>query len=303
MQALYRTKVLLKKAQKLADLIESNEELDRPERDLMLAYLRDLHDIFASDTEYLVNNAPHEVVPVNIPPLRQEPPPPASADPRPEPVVVQIPEKEETAKDNAPPTNGGQSGGHKDIQNGVQNTWDTLLDAAERFLERHDTPKPNVVLHEITEMPPLTKPEPTPEPKPTAIPIKNYVSDNHDDDAMPVVIEPVKTPAIEPTTEKKTGAALIFDVKSTNSDMGSDKPIKDFRMAFGINERIFNINELFGNSASVYDATLNELNAMSSFEDAKAYLETHIITQYAWEKPEKIKKAQWFARLLWRRFL
>jgi hypothetical protein len=264
-----------------------------------------LHDIFAADTQYLLAAAPPQAAYSPPPlPIRQAPPP-TSADPKPESAFVQVLDNEEVAKDNAPPTNATK---------GVQNTWDSLIDAAERFLERHETPKqepknePKNERNETTELPPLTdKTTGTVETitsKPI-VPVKNYVSDAQEEDAIPDLIIPTKTQQIEANTEKidkKTGTALIFDIKS-GSDMGTDKPIKDFRMAFGINERIFNINELFGGSASVYDAVLNELNAMSTFEAAAAYLQEKVIHEYGWEKPEKVKKAQWFVRLLWRRFL
>jgi hypothetical protein len=301
MQALLRTKSLLRKAQKLADLIESNEELDTAERDLMLTYLRDLHDIFAADSLHLVQPPPPQAafIPDALP-KRNEAAAPALADPLPEAAFVQNMDSEETIKDDAPVTNATKNS---------ENTWNSLINAAEAFLERNipvvNIPTINIPTSDSKnkdkndELPPLTPVTETPKP---LTPIKNYVSDNHDDDATPVVVINSKTNATEdmPT---KTGVEAIFDIKAAGGDMGADKPIKDFRMAFGINERIFNINELFGGSASVYDAVLNELNAMSTFDDARNFLQEKVVVEYGWAKPERIKKAQWFVRLLWRRFL
>jgi hypothetical protein len=302
MQALLRTKSLLRKAQKLADLIESNEELDTAERDLMLAYLRDLHDIFAADSLHLVQPPPPQAafIPDELPKRNEVAP--SVADPLPEAAFVQNMDSEETIKDDAPVTNATKNS---------ENTWDSLINAAEAFLERNipvvNLPNINIGTSDSKnkdkndELPPLT---PIAESVPkTLTPIKNYVSDNHDDDATPVVVINSKTIASEPEIPAKTGVDAIFDIKASGGDVGADKPIKDFRMAFGINERIFNINELFGGSASVYDAVLNELNAMSTFDDARNFLQEKVVIEYAWAKPERIKKAQWFVRLLWRRFL
>jgi hypothetical protein len=54
MDALRRTKNLLAKAQRLADLLEASGELTNGERDLMLAYLRDVYDVFAADTQFVL---------------------------------------------------------------------------------------------------------------------------------------------------------------------------------------------------------------------------------------------------------
>ena len=305
MQALLRTKSLLRKAQKLADLIESNEELDTAERNLMLTYLRDLHDVFAADSLHLVQPAPPQAAYTpDLLPKRQEVAP-AAADPLPEAAFVQNADHEETIKDDAPTTNATKNS---------ENTWDSLINAAEAFLDRNipvvNLPSIDIPILNNKEkntkneeknsdkndaLPPLTD-----APKPPVV--KNYVSDNNDDDATPVVMISAKStaPDAEPP---KTGVDAIFDIKTTSSDVGADKPIKDFRMAFGINERIFNINELFGGSAGVYDSVLNELNAMSTFEDARNFLMEKVVIEYGWADAKKIKKAQWFVRLLWRRFL
>ena len=70
-----------------------------------------------------------------------------------------------------------------------------------------------------------------------------------------------------------------------------------------INERIFTLKELFGNEEEVFKTTLNELNGLSNYEEAKNYLAEKVVDKYDWVNDSKIKKAKNFIKLVKRRYL
>lgn len=84
---------------------------------------------------------------------------------------------------------------------------------------------------------PEPAPDPTPEPAPAPMP------------------EP--TPAPEPAASK---AALY------------GKPVDDIRLAISLGDRFLYQRELFGQNAELMQRTLNELNELSSFDEALAYI-------------------------------
>lgn len=79
--------------------------------------------------------------------------------------------------------------------------------------------------------------------------------------------------------------------------------IDDLSRAMGINERFLTINELFGGDHEAFDRTLRALNDLSSFQQARAYLESEVIPRYGWLDERKHKKALVFIQLVQRRFV
>lgn len=98
---------------------------------------------------------------------------------------------------------------------------------------------------------------------------------------------------------------LLFQSDNSNelSSKLSNLPIADLNKAFGLNEKIFNINELFNGNTSIYQHTIDQLNGFNSIEDAKEYLVKDIVNQYDWLEDHKIKKAAQFIRVIHRRYM
>lgn len=84
-----------------------------------------------------------------------------------------------------------------------------------------------------------TSPEPAPDPTP----------------------EPAPAPTPAPTPEPAASKAAIYG-----------KPVDDIRLAISLGDRFLYQRELFGQNAELMQRTLNELNKLSSFDEALAYI-------------------------------
>lgn len=87
------------------------------------------------------------------------------------------------------------------------------------------------------------------------------------------------------------------------SDRLSSQPLTKIEAGLGINERILTINELFGGNISAFEDTLAKLNSLTEFQDAKDFLIQGVAQKYNWGKEEKLKKANYFIRLVRRKFV
>ena len=102
----------------------------------------------------------------------------------------------------------------------------------------------------------ITKEEPLPE-----LPIEEPII------AEPIVEEPVaKEPAVEkPAVEEKASPkAAIYG-----------KAVDDIRLAISLGDRFLYQRELFGQNAELMQRTLTDLNGLSSFDEALAYVNSH----------------------------
>ncbi len=145
--------------------------------------------------------------------------------------------------------------------------------------------KPNVVSSkiEVSTVIPEVIQEVKPEIKPNIIPAAEPVQNNVSEDVL---------------------AELFVEEKvSELSDKLAQAPIKDLTKAMGINERIFTQQELFNNHATQFNDILSNLNNMSNFADAKAYIIGEIIPVYGWTHENKIKKAATFIKLVKRKYI
>lgn len=96
-----------------------------------------------------------------------------------------------------------------------------------------------------------------------------------------------------------------FSIKQSNelSEKLSQMPISDLTKAFGLNERIFNTNELFGGDNALFDQVINKLNSFNRISEAKEFLLNEIAVKYQWDSEGKQKKAVSFIRTIKRRYL
>jgi len=147
-------------------------------------------------------------------------------------------------------------------------------------------------------------PTPPPVAQPTAQPAPK---------ASPVSEEVIPEPAVEqaaPQPQKKVTAAAnseldeLFQTEKISelSDKLSCSPISDLTKAMGLNEKIFTVNELFEGNNGEFQNLMVALNGLNSYDEAKTVLMSSVATKYEWSKPDKLKKARNFIKLIQRRY-
>ena len=80
-------------------------------------------------------------------------------------------------------------------------------------------------------------------------------------------------------------------------DMKFAKPVKDVKKAMGINDRFFYQRELFNSNSDLFNQTLDQINSMNSFDDAKNFL----LSNFKWDETSDTTDA--FLKIVKRRFL
>jgi hypothetical protein len=97
---------------------------------------------------------------------------------------------------------------------------------------------------------------------------------------------------------------LFTESKSSElSDKLRNRPIQDINSALGLNERILMINELFGRSSDLFKESINSLNELATFAEAKKYLVVNLIKPHQWTKENKVHIAASFIKLVRRRYI
>ena len=86
------------------------------------------------------------------------------------------------------------------------------------------------------------------------------------------------------------------------SDRLSRTPIQDLQKAFGINDKLLVINELFAGNSDFFNETLDVLNRKYSFEEAKSYIIRNIVDKYQWLDDKRLEGARQFIKLVERRY-
>ncbi|MBK9255741.1 MAG: hypothetical protein IPM42_09665 [Saprospiraceae bacterium] len=118
------------------------------------------------------------------------------------------------------------------------------------------------------------------------------------------VMQEKPAPAVVKNLDPVLMAELFQEEKVSDlSEKLSLSPVKDLTKAMGINEKIFTIQELFGNNSSHFNEVAETLNKFSNFTDAKNYLLDSVIPQYNWTSEAKLKKASTFIKLVKRRYV
>jgi hypothetical protein len=179
-----------------------------------------------------------------------------------------------------------------------------------------EKPKPRPVVEE-------KKPEPKPvveekksEPRPRPVvdvpkeepkPVKK--EEIKEATEVPPQPEPPKPEKRRPVTPPSKGDEdpeydLLFAQEQAKelADRLGESPIEDLTRAFSINDRIFNINELFGGDQDAFMDTLRHLNSLHTFEDAKDYLASEVAGKYDWTQKGKKSIAKSFIKTVRRRF-
>ncbi len=122
--------------------------------------------------------------------------------------------------------------------------------------------------------------------------------------AIPAVQEPAaaKVNPVVPSMDKKIAELFELDHGNDLSERLSLQPIKDLTKAFGINEKMLTINELFGQDNTFFEAIIERLNRLPNFEEAK-YVLAQVADKHGWSDANKRKKAIIFIKQIYRRYL
>lgn len=113
-------------------------------------------------------------------------------------------------------------------------------------------------------------------------------------------VRPTPPPVIEADEEI---LELFTEKKATDlSEKLSSMPVTDLLKTMGLNERILTVNELFGGDANAFKKVMTDLNALSSFDEAKAYLSSNVVSKYGWTKRNKKSKAKVLIKTIRRRY-
>ena len=96
----------------------------------------------------------------------------------------------------------------------------------------------------------------------------------------------------------------IFDQQKSDdiAHRFTQTPIPSIESAMGLNERIFTLNELFGGDKSLFDATCQKLNSLSSLDEARKVLMNGAASDFKWADAERVKMAEQFIRIVARRY-
>ena len=155
------------------------------------------------------------------------------------------------------------------------------VEAIEASLEA-ERPK-KVVEHEPIPIPePVVKPEPEPEP---------VVEPEQ-------IIEPVVEPIIEPVIEPEPIANSQQPIAESTPVQASlfGQPVENIRQAISLGDRFLFQRELFAQNGEKMQKALDELDKLSSMDEALAYIDKH----FQWDKESSTYEL--FLNVLRRRF-
>ncbi len=109
----------------------------------------------------------------------------------------------------------------------------------------------------------------------------------------------------KPKMEFSNEFLSIFAENNSNelSEKLSKRPIKDLKKAFGINEKIFTIKEIFNGDKNAFEDAIEKFNRFNDFEEAKNYILEELAQTFNWDKPGNIKKIGQFIKTIQRRYL
>ena len=138
---------------------------------------------------------------------------------------------------------------------------------------------------------PVVAPEPSvvSEPEPVVAPEPSVVSEPEPTPVAEPESEPVEAPTPAPEEVEPEAEAEEFEPDPDDQPLTLDEALqrdmtKDLRQAFSLNDRYRYRRELFGNSDSVMNETLNLIEAMHSFDEAEDYFYNDL--QWEHDSPE-----------------
>lgn len=109
--------------------------------------------------------------------------------------------------------------------------------------------------------------------------------------------------AVKPAATKKVSGLFDFEIGKEISDKLGTTKIADISTSMGINERVSTIVDLFGGNKEAFENTMKNLNGLSSYDEAKAYLSENVVDKYNWSEGEKPSKVKKLMKLVYRRYV
>lgn len=162
-------------------------------------------------------------------------------------------------------------------------------------------PEPKIEPTPVPE--PTTIPDPEPIPDPTPVPVPPPVSAPGSQEREPVyqqvAPEPVRSNYY---ISSETEELFTTRVAKELSDKLSQSHLPDLHKAFGLNDRLLTISELFGGDPASFKETMDTLNSFSHFDQAKRYLAENVVDKYRWTQPAKKDSARQLIQLIRRKY-
>ena len=143
----------------------------------------------------------------------------------------------------------------------------------------------------VSEKPPAPAPAPPPTPTPAPTPVRDEKKQQPEPPKAAILAEKISPSDFHPINEtlvqQKTGADL--------SSKWQSAPLHSIASGIGLNDKFLYIRELFNSDNTLYDNTIQNLDAVHSPDEAMDYIHNH----FDWD--EKNETVQKFVSLIYRR--
>ena len=165
-------------------------------------------------------------------------------------------------------------------------------DITVEFVDDEDAPSADEPVEAESSAPVAAEPEPVVAPEPSVVQSEPAPEPTPVSEPEPTPVdepEPVEAPTLAPEEVEPEAEAEEFEPDPDDQPLTLDEALhrdmtKDLRQAFSLNDRYRYRRELFGNSDSVMNETLNLIEAMHSFDEAEDYFYNDL--QWEHDSPE-----------------
>ena len=108
--------------------------------------------------------------------------------------------------------------------------------------------------------------------------------------------KPLYTPNNQSSFNPSDAIESLFKDKSPTGlvDFLGLSPLDNINKAWGLNEKMLVIKDLFGDDFNAFNETIEMINKFTSFEEVKNYLIDNIVHKFSWNDISKFKKASDF---------
>ncbi|HQW72313.1 MAG: hypothetical protein WAU12_09450 [Saprospiraceae bacterium] len=108
--------------------------------------------------------------------------------------------------------------------------------------------------------------------------------------------KPLYTPNNQSSHNPSDAIESLFKDKSPTGlvDFLGLSPLDNINKAWGLNEKMLVIKDLFGDDFNAFNETIEMINKFTSFEEVKNYLINNVVHKYSWNDISKFKKASDF---------
>ena len=159
-------------------------------------------------------------------------------------------------------------------------------DITAEFVDDEDAPSADEPVEAESSAPVAAEPEPVVAPEPSVVQPEPAPEPTPVDEPES---EPVEAPTPAPEEVEPEAESEEFEPDPDDQPLTLDEALqrdmtKDLRQAFSLNDRYRYRRELFGNSDSVMNETLNLIEAMHSFDEAEDYFYNDL--QWEHDSPE-----------------